>query len=68
MRHGRVVVQGAYKQLLEKILRVLGFRAKRSIADAAHDLCRTFKAGKLPNSMTNDRYYNVKTMKLLGAE
>jgi len=52
----------------EKIWKTLGFRAKRNIEDAARDLCKAFKAGKLPNSMTDDRYYNVKTMKVLGAE
>ncbi len=52
----------------DKIWRALGFRAKRTIEDAARDLCKAFKAGNLPNSMTDDRYYNVKTMKILGAE
>lgn len=52
----------------DKIWRVLGFRARRAIEDAARDLCKAFKAGKLPNSLTDDRYYNVKTMKTLGAE
>ena len=31
------------------------------------DLCRAFKAGKLPNSFENDWYYNVRTMKRLEA-
>ena len=51
-----------------KIWRAIGFRAKRTIEDAARDLCQAFKAGKLPNSMTDERYYNVKTMKSLGAK
>lgn len=51
----------------DKIWRMLGYRAKRTIEDAVRDLCKAFKAGKLPNSMTADRYYNVKTMKALGA-
>jgi nucleoside-diphosphate-sugar epimerase len=46
----------------EKIKRVLGFEAKRSIQDAVRDLCRAFKAGKLPDSFTNDWYYNVKQL------
>ena len=29
----------------------------------ATDLCRAFKAGKLPNSMTDDGYVNVKVLK-----
>jgi len=51
----------------EKIARMLGFRPKRTIEDAVRDLCKAFKAGKLPGSMTDDRYYNVRTMKLLKA-
>jgi len=51
----------------DKIRRVLGFTAKRSIEDAARDLCQAFKEGKLPNSFDNDWYYNVRTMKRLEA-
>lgn len=51
-----------------KILRILGFIATRTIEDAARDLCGAFKAGKLPNSMTDERYYNVATMKLVRAQ
>lgn len=52
----------------EKILRVLGFRPKRNIEDAARDLCAAFKAGELPDSFDDDRYFNVKAMKLVGAQ
>ena len=51
----------------DKIDRVLGFRAKRSIEDAVRDLCNAFKAGKIPNSMDDDGYYNVRLMKVLNA-
>jgi nucleoside-diphosphate-sugar epimerase len=47
----------------DKIASQLGFRPKRGIEDAVRDLCAAFKAGKLPNSMTDDRYYNVKALK-----
>lgn len=47
----------------EKIARVLGFRPRRGIEDAVRDLCRAFKDGRIPNSMTDDRYYNVKSLK-----
>ena len=47
----------------DKIAAKLGFRPKRGIEDAVRDLCRAFKAGKLPNSMSDDRYYNVKVLK-----
>ncbi|MFI4987219.1 MAG: NAD-dependent epimerase/dehydratase family protein, partial [Alphaproteobacteria bacterium] len=51
----------------DKIFRVLGFRPQHSIEDAVRDLCRAFKAGKLPNSFDNDWYYNVRTMKTIKA-
>ena len=51
----------------DKIRRVLGYAPKRTIEDAVRDLCRAFKDGKLPNSMTDDIYYNVRRMKNLQA-
>lgn len=50
----------------DKIARVIGFKPKHSIEDAARDLCKAFKAGKLPNSFDDDVYFNVKRMKRLG--
>jgi len=49
----------------EKIKRELGFVPKRTIEDAVRDLVSAFKAGKIPNSMTDSRYYNIKTMQQL---
>jgi len=51
----------------DKIFRVLGFRPKRSIEDAVRDLCRAFAAGKLPNSMDDESYFNVRTIKTRNA-
>jgi len=51
----------------DKIQRVLGFRAKHSIEDAVRDLCAAFKAGKLPNSMEDTFYFNVRRLKSLKA-
>lgn len=45
-----------------KIHRELGFIAKRTVGDAIVDLKDAFAAGKVPNSMTDDRYYNIKRM------
>ena len=50
-----------------KIAAKLGFTPRRSVEDAIRDLCRAFKAGKLPDSLTDPRYFNVKTMKALAA-
>ncbi len=51
----------------DKIFRVLGFRPKRSIEDAVRDLCRAFAEGKLPNSMDDESYFNVRTIKTRNA-
>lgn len=47
----------------EKIDRVLGFRPRHTIEDAVRDLCRSFRAGRFPNSLEDRRYFNVKLMK-----
>lgn len=49
----------------DKVFRILGFKPKYSIEDAVRGLCKAFKKGKIPNSMTDDRYYNIRTMKKL---
>lgn len=51
----------------DKIRRVLGFAPRRSVEDAVRDLCRAFKAGKLPHSLEDDRYFNVRRMQVLKA-
>lgn len=51
----------------DKIRRMLGFAPKRSVEDAVRDLCRAFQQGLISASTTNDRYYNVRTMKALDA-
>lgn len=52
----------------DKIFRVLGFRPKRTIEDAVRDLVRGFKNHLLPRSFEDDGYYNVRTMKNIGAK
>jgi nucleoside-diphosphate-sugar epimerase len=49
----------------EKITRDLGFVPKHTIEDAVRDLIVAFRAGKIPNSMTDIGYYNIKTMQRL---
>ena len=51
----------------DKIRRVLGFEPQRTIEDAVRDLCRAFKAGKLPRSMEDTFYFNVRRLKELKA-
>jgi nucleoside-diphosphate-sugar epimerase len=51
----------------DKIRRVLGFVPKHTIEEAVRELCKAFRDGRLPNSMTDDIYYNVRRMKNLRA-
>ena len=51
-----------------KIKRELGFEARHTIADAARELVAAFRQGQVPNSMTDDRYYNVKRMQALALQ
>jgi nucleoside-diphosphate-sugar epimerase len=52
----------------DKIFRTLGFRPKYSIEDGVRGLCHAFRDGKIPNSMTDDWYYNIRTMKKINAQ
>ncbi len=47
----------------DKVRRILGFQPKHTIEDAVRDLCQAFRDNKIPNSMTDDGYYNIRTMK-----
>jgi len=51
----------------DKIKRVLGYQPQHTIEDAVRELCQVFLARKLPNSMEDDRYYNVRLLKKLKA-
>lgn len=55
----------SYHVSSERILKDLGFAAQRSIEDAVRDLQNAFKANLIPDSMTDDRYYNIKRMQRL---
>jgi len=47
----------------EKIKRELGFVPRHTIEDAVCDMVAAHKTGRIPNPMTDIRYYNVKTLK-----
>ena len=50
----------------ELIKRELGFEAKRTIEDAVTDLVAAFGSNRIPDSMNDARYYNIKTMQQVG--
>jgi len=53
----------SYHVSSKKIANRIGWKPKRTIEDAVRDLCRAFKEGKFPDSMTNENYINVRTVK-----
>jgi len=52
----------SYRISSAKIKRDIGFTPRHSIAQAVSDLVEAFHAGKIPDSMTDPKYFNIKTM------
>ena len=52
----------SYHVSSEKIRRELGWEPKYTVPDAVRELLAAFKAGRVPNSLTEPRYFNIKTM------
>lgn len=51
----------------DKIKGTLGFAPKLSVEEAIRGLVLAFREGKVPDSMEDNRYYNVRTLKKLNA-
>ena len=49
----------------KKIKKVLGFEPVNTISDAVNDLKLAFIKGLLPNSLTDEKYFNIKMMQSL---
>jgi nucleoside-diphosphate-sugar epimerase len=56
----------SYHVSSDKIKRALGWTPEKTIEDAVDDLCRAFSAGRVPDPLTNPRYYNVRTIQASG--
>ena len=52
----------SYHVSSKKIADVLGFRASHTITDAVSDLKNAFEKGLLPNSLEDEKYFNIKRM------
>jgi nucleoside-diphosphate-sugar epimerase len=52
----------SYRVSSEKIKRELGFAPRRSLVDAVSDLQTAFDRNLIPDSMSDDRYFNIKLM------
>ncbi len=55
----------SYHVSSQKIQKELGFAPRHTITEAILDLKDAFEHGKIPNSMTDIRYYNIKTMQAI---
>jgi len=51
-----------------KILKELGFATKHTIKQASIDLVQAFEKGLLPNSLEDERYFNIKKMQSIHLE
>jgi len=56
----------SYHVSSEKIKKELGWSPKRTVEDAITDLCAAVRAGKIPNSLSDTTYINVKTVQAAG--
>jgi nucleoside-diphosphate-sugar epimerase len=56
----------SYRVDSERIRRDIGFLPRKTVRDAIRDLAAAFRSGQVPNSMTDSRYYNIKTMQQAG--
>lgn len=52
----------SYRVCSEKLKRELGFEPKHTVLDAINDLVAAFRDGKIPDSMTDIGYYNLKVL------
>lgn len=52
----------------KKIARELGFSPQHTIEEAVRDLVKAFADRRLPNSMTDPRYFNIKRMQELNLQ
>ena len=52
----------------ERIRREFGFVPKRTIGEAVAVLNTAFKTGRLPDPMTDSRYYNIRVMQVNPSE
>jgi nucleoside-diphosphate-sugar epimerase len=55
----------SYRITSTRLAKELGFIPSHSITDAITELTAAFRAGRVPDPLTNDRYYNVRRMQRL---
>lgn len=58
----------SYHVCSEKIKKDLGFKPIHTLEEAIKDLKDAFQKGKIPNSLTENRYFNIRTMQSINLE
>lgn len=58
----------SYRVSSAKIAREFGFQARHTVENAVRDLKAAFDAGKVLNSLTDPRYFNIKTMQAVNLQ
>jgi nucleoside-diphosphate-sugar epimerase len=56
----------SYHISAEKLRRELGFSPRFTVEDAVRGLVKAFADGRLPNSLVDPRYFNIRRMKEIG--
>ena len=51
-----------YSKIFKEIEKILGFKSKFTIEDAVQDLKKAFQNNMLPNSLSDEKYFNIKKM------
>jgi dTDP-D-glucose 4,6-dehydratase len=58
----------SYQVNSDKIKKYLDFEPLYTVSDAIRQLCAAFTDGRIPHPLSDDRYYNVKWMRLIWEE
>ena len=46
----------------DRVRRALGFEARHDVEDAVRSICDAYRSGRIPDALTDPRYYNIRTM------
>lgn len=58
----------SYRVNSDKVAREVGFKPEYTIEDAIQSLADAYRAGQIPDALTNPLYYNIRRMKELNLE
>ena len=68
LRHVSTDDNRSYHVASAKAAAVLGLNPEHSVEEAVRDLCIAFQAGQLPDSLKDERYFNIKRMQSINLQ